>query len=127
MIDRDCHRLLGLFGDAREHHMLEIIKFGSILLKKSERDVEKFFKRRLLANSWVYRVGNAYDPRLDHYKLTAKGDELFRLVQIQRIQRSGNANDKTLEHFRKFDRTVHGKHGAHNLGDFLTELKMNGN
>ena len=126
MIDRNTHRFLGLFADDREHHMLEIIKFGSILLKMPERKLETFFKRRVLDNGWVYRIWNAYDPRLDHYRLTKKGDKLFREVQISRLKRGGESNDKILEHFRKFDRTVYGKNGVSNLGDFVGESQMHG-
>ena len=126
MIDRNTHRFLGLFGDAREHHMLEIIKFGSILLRMPEREVESFFKRRLLENGWISREWKSCEPRTDYYRLTPKGDKLFREVQISRIERNGHADQKTVDHFRNFDRTVDGRHGASSMGDFVGESQMYG-
>ena len=58
MIDKKAHRLLGLFGDAQQHQMFEIVKFGAILLKKHERKVEEFFKQKLHDKGWFKLMWN---------------------------------------------------------------------
>ena len=109
MLDRDTHRLLALFGDAKEHSFYDTVKMGCILLKVPERKLEAIFKRKLLAHGWVRRCHKSWAPHLDMYQLTPKGDECFRAVQTWRITRSGHT-DASLDHFRNFDRTPAGAH-----------------
>lgn len=120
MLDKDTHRLLALFGDAQEHSFFETVKLGSILLKVSDRKLEKIFKRKLLENEWVSRCHKSWSPRLDFYKLTSKGDECFRATQIARISR-GRHTDEQLNYFRNFDRSLEGKHGVAGMGEYLSE------
>lgn len=120
MIDKDSHKLLALFGDKTPHSFFETAKLGSILLKMSERKLEKLFKRRLLDNGWVRRLWNSWDPRLDMYELTQKGDECFRAVQIARIAR-GKHTDEMIRHYKMFNRGVKGKYGAEGMGQAITE------
>lgn len=120
MLDRDTLRILGLFGDAKEHHMFEVIKLGTILLKGTERETEKFFKK-FLEYGWVNRQWKSYEPRTDYYTLTSKGDELFRKAQLARVARTGDDTDETRDHYRNFDRSSTGKYGVAGMGKAITE------
>lgn len=120
MLDKDPHRLLVLFGDAKPHSFFETITLGRVLIKKNDRQVEKIFKRYLLENGWVGRCWDSWHPRLDNYQLTPKGDEFFRLVQIWRITR-GRHTDDSVRHFRHFNRQAHGKYGVEGMGSNLSE------
>ena len=120
MLDRDTYRLLSLFGDAAEHSFFNTVKMGCILLKVSERKLEKLFKEKLLASGWVRRCHKSWSPRLDYYQLTKKGDACFREVQVWRVTRSGHTDD-TLNHFRNFDRSVDGKYGVAGMGKAISE------
>lgn len=120
MLNGDTHKLLVLFGDAKPHSFFETIVLSKILLKKSDRQIEKIFKRHLLENGWVRRLWKSYEPRLDFYELTPKGDAFFRAVQVWRITRGRHTED-TIRHFRHFDRSVKGKYGVEGLGEHLSE------
>lgn len=120
MIDKNTHKLLALFGDRTPHSFFETMKLGSVFLKMSERKLEQLFKRKLLANMLVRRLWNSWDPRLDMYELTQKGDECFRAVQIAKLARVNNSDEMT-RHYRMFNRQVKGKYGAEGMGKAITE------
>ena len=120
MLDRDTHRLLALFGDAKPHSFFEIVNLGRVLLRKPDRKVEKLFKRALLDNRWVRRCGKSWAEHLDLYELTSKGDEFFRYIQVWRITRGKHTEDQ-IRHFQKFNRQVNGKYGAMGMADNITE------
>lgn len=120
MLNSDIHKLLIVFGDGKQHSFFEVATLGGLLLKKSDRKVEKLFKRHLLENEWVRRCWKAYDPRLDFYEFTPKGDAFFREVQIFRVTRGGHTED-TIRHFRHFNRGLKGKYGVEGLGEHLSE------
>ncbi len=120
MIDKNAHRLLALFGDSKPHSFFETLKLGCILLRMPERRLEKLFKRTLLENGWVSRLWQSYDPRLDFYTLTPKGDRCFRAAQIAIISR-GKHSDAHLRHYQLFNREVGGKYGVEGMGEAITE------
>lgn len=119
MIDKDSHKLLALFGDRTPHSFFETVKLGAILLKTSERKIERIFKRHLLDNGWVRRLWNSWDPRLDTYELTPKGDECFRAMQISLTHGYGSEDIK--RHYRLFNREAAGKYGVEGMGIEITE------
>jgi len=120
MIDKDAHKLLALFGDKTPHSFFETAKLGSVLLKVHERKLEQIFKRQLLDNGWIRRLWNSWDPRLDMYELTVKGDECFRAAQISRLSR-GSHTDEMVRHYRHFNRQLKGKYGVEGMGKEISE------
>lgn len=122
MVNSNVHKLLILFGDGKPHSFFEIVLLGRVLLKTTDRKLEKLFKRHLLENGWVRRCWKSYEPRLDFYEFTPKGDLLFREVQIWRITREGHTDD-TIRHFRHFNRELNGKYGVEGLGEHLSEAE----
>lgn len=120
MVPLDVLKLLGLFGDAQPHSFFETAVLGRVLLKKSDRAIEKVFKRYLLDNGWVRRCHNSWDPRLDNYQLTPKGDECFRAKKIEQLKR-GKYKEEDLRHYRLFNRAISGKYGAMGMGEGITE------
>jgi len=120
MVDAETHKLLAIFGDGQEHSFFEACMLGSVLLKKNNRQVWNIFKRRLLEYGLLKRVYKSWSPHLDFYKLSEKGDECFRAVQINRIQR-GRHTDDVIRHFRHFNRKTTGKYGVEGMRDSVSE------
>ena len=120
MVPWEALRLLGLFGDAQPHSFFETAVLGRVLLKKSDRAIEKIFKRHLLDNGWILRLYSSWSPRLDYYQLTPKGDACFRASQIERLKR-GKHKEEDLRHYRLFNRETAGKYGAMGMGESITE------
>jgi len=116
----EAHRLMSIFGDNKEHSFFEIVNFGSVLLKKSNRTVEKIFYRSICDNAWVRRLHKSWSPRLDFFQLTPKGDLAYRAEQLARLSRTKLTNDM-YRHYKYYTREVGGKWGAEHLGEKLTE------
>jgi len=117
------YRLVAIFADAKEHSCFEIINFGSILLKKSQKQVEKVFKR-LLEYGWVQRSWKSSLFYTDWFRLTSKGDDAFRSFKID-LGNRGRLGDDFYKHYKYFDReSKDGKMGV-KLKDNVTEKKMN--
>jgi len=99
------------------------------MLKTNQRKLEKVFKSRLLANGLVRRMWQSWDPRLDFYELTRKGDECFRDIQLQALRRARRINDKDNEeaqrHYRYFNREIEGKYGVKGMSKEISEKSAN--
>jgi len=120
--DIEVRRMLSTFADGKEHSFFEMMKLVAILTKKKDRYIWKKFHKRLLENGWVQRQYKAYSPYIDFYKLTLKGDELFRSIQI-RIARLGKDNN-AYRHFKYFNRDGKNKYGV-NVEDNVSEEDAN--
>lgn len=120
MVDAETHKLLAIFGDGNEHSFFEACNLGRILFKKNNRQVWNLFKRKLLEYGLLKRMYKSWSPHLDFYKLSEKGDECFRAVQINRIQR-GRHTDDVIRHFRHFNRQKTGKYGIQGMEERISE------
>lgn len=124
MLDQDTRKMLTLFADNASHSFFETLLLGKVLLKMQDRKFEKRFKRTLLENGWVRRLWKSWDPRLDFYQLTSKGDECFRASQIETLNR-GRYDSEAIRHYRHFDRSTTGKYGVGGFGKDITEKAAN--
>jgi hypothetical protein len=123
MTDWNLKRLLTLFADAKPHSFFETCILGSIMLKTSQRKLESLFKRRLLANGLVRRMHQSWDPRLDFYELTKKGDDCFRDIQIAHLKREKKTKDseEAMRHYKYFNREVGGQFGVEGMSKEISE------
>ena len=123
MLDANLKRLLTLFADGKSHSFFETCILGSIMLKTNQRKLEQIFKTRLLANGLVRRMHQSWDPRLDFYVLTGKGDDCFRYIQIEALRRNKltKDNEETQRHYRYFNREVEGKFGVKGMSKEISE------
>lgn len=119
-MNNDVHRLMAILADGKPHHFFEIVNFGSVLLKKPQRTIEKILYRGMCDNGWVWRHWTEYSPRLDFFQLTDKGDQAFRAEQLSRLSREKLTTD-LYRHYKHYTRQVGGKWGANHLGEQLTE------
>lgn len=125
MLDANLKRLLTLFADAKPHSFFETCILGSIMLKTNQRKLEGLFRQRLLANGLVRRMWNSWDPRLDFYELTLKGDNCFRHIQLEALRRAKRLNDKENDeaqrHYRYFNREIEGRFGVKGMSKEISE------
>lgn len=125
MLNANLKRLLTLFADAKPHSFFETCILGSIMLKTDQRKFEKLFKQHLLVNGLVRRMWNSWDPRLDLYSLTPKGDDCFRYIQLEALRRAKRLNDKENDevqrHYRYFNREIEGRFGVKGMSKEISE------
>ena len=112
--------MLAMFADDKAHSFFEIMKLTSVMTKKKDRVIWSKFKDKLLFNGWIKRLWKSNYPHTDFYRLTTKGDNLFRSIQIANARRAGGNSD-TERHFKYFDRNpTKGRMGV-NVEDNITE------
>jgi len=109
-------RLLAIFADNKAHSCFEIINFGAVLLNKTQRRVEKVFKRELLENGLVYRCGKSGLFHTDNFQISSKGDEAFRVMQIDFYSRT-KLTDDIYHYYKYFDRDTQSKIGESKISE----------
>src|ERR1035437_7279675 len=124
MLKPEAYKMLSFFADNNAHPFAEIMNLATFSFKyKDWQTSEKLLTRHLLENQLVYRCWNEYTPRLDSYKLTAKGDTCFRDYQIWRI-RCEDDNSDAKRYFKYFYRTADGRFGTDGTSRRISERDM---
>lgn len=124
MNSEDLRKLLSVYADNQSHSFFEAAVLGRSLLKKSDRLIFSIFKR-MLEYGWLRREWKSSFEHTDFYRLTSKGDNCFRAMQLSRISREKH-NSEAERHYQLFNREVAGKHGVAGLSqDYITETTAN--
>ena len=120
MISEDYRKLLSCYADNKEHGFFEASILGRVLLKKSDRQILKIFKR-MLEYGWLKRLWKSPFEVIDMYTLTPKGDKCFRSAQLSRLSREKHT-EEARRHYELFNRETSGQYGVEGMSsDYITE------